>query len=82
MLRNTVSKFLLVAACAVGAGIAFGPSASAEPADHCEHNGGATVCESPGGTNVIIDTPANPNGPGPQNGEYGPSGDTPPVGGD
>lgn len=82
MLRINASRTLLIAACAVGAGVAFGPAAAAEPTDPCQNSGSATVCETPGNTNVITDTPANPNGPGPQNGSYGPSGDTPPVGHD
>jgi hypothetical protein len=79
MLRNSTSKkTLLIAGFAVGAATAFSPMAGAEPP--CDNTGSATVCETPGNTNVITDTPGNPNGPGPQNGAYGPSGDTPPVG--
>lgn len=78
MPRNSASKTLLVASVAIGAGIAFGPAASAEPP--CDDTGGAVVCETPGDNSVITDTPGNPNGQGPQNGEYGPSGDTPPLG--
>jgi hypothetical protein len=78
MLRNNASKTLLLAACAVGAGVAFAPGASAEPP--CQNSGTATVCQTPGNASVQATPPANPNGPGPQTGAYGPSGDTPPVG--
>jgi len=59
-------------------GIALGAAASADPPDNCTVTGNATVCDP-----SISAPPPSDNGgqSGSQNGPYGPSGDTPPVGG-
>lgn len=78
MMRLTVSKTVLVAACAAGAGIALAPAASAAP-DPCQNASGATVCQAPGSASESATPPVPSNGV--QNGPYGPNGGTPPVGG-
>jgi len=63
-----------VAAALLAAGMLVGPVAWADPADNCTTVGSATVCDP-----SMSATPPQPGG-GSQNGPYGPSGDTPPVG--
>ena len=65
------------------------PLAAADPQQQCTDNGAATVCETPGNTEIFAPAPGDNGqtggGSGPnaadQNGSYGPNGDTPPVGG-
>ena len=88
-MHNNASKRTLVAAFAIGAAVALSPVASAEPPPPCDNTGEATVCDSPGESSITtgpsdrVDDGTMGRGPGGannQNGAYGPSGDTPPVG--
>jgi hypothetical protein len=74
MFVKSLSMTSAVAACAAGAAIAFAPGALAQSPSDCTSVGSATVCNS----NVPpAQQGASPDG---QNGAYGPSGNTPPVG--
>jgi hypothetical protein len=71
-----------LAAGAAAFALAAGPTAFAEGPADCSASAMSTVCQSPGNSNeVAIPQNVQPGGDGGQNGSYGPSGDTPPVGG-
>jgi hypothetical protein len=71
-----------LAAGAAGIAIAAGPVAYAEGPGDCVNSTTSVVCQSPGNSDeVAIPQGVQPGNDGGQNGSYGPSGDTPPVGG-
>jgi hypothetical protein len=53
------SRFIgpLLAAGAVAAAIAAAPNASAADVRNCANGGGATICQSPGNTEIHTDQP-------------------------
>jgi hypothetical protein len=75
----TLKLWTIPALCAGAAAIAIalGPPAPAQ-GPGCNNQGGATVCQTPGSAS---ETAIPPQTSGGQNGSYGPSGDTPPSGG-
>lgn len=73
----------LAAGAAVFAAITTAPGAAADPpADDCQNNGVAVVCESTGSGGIYVEPPDNGSNaiPGFGNGPYGPAGGQPPVG--
>jgi hypothetical protein len=84
-----MSRFIMSVAPALAAGaaaavFAVAPPASAEP-EQCANATDSTVCESPGNSNITVNPPQTGaggvgGGANEQNGSYGPSGNTPPVG--
>ncbi len=81
----TLKNISLASALAAGGAaltIAMGAPASAEPAQDCTNVGAGQVCDDTS-QSAVPSAPGTGGGPGGanvQNGVYGPSGDTPPVG--
>ena len=76
-----------LAAGAAAAVLSLAPLASAEPSqpEQCPTGTSTEACPQPGGPIIDATPPQDAGGqtgrgPGEQNGEYGPAGDTPPVG--
>jgi hypothetical protein len=73
-----------LAGCTAAAAIALSPAAFAQEPNSCIDQAGVTVCQTPGNSNETVTPPQTGGGNqipnNGQNGSYGPSGDTPPVG--
>ena len=80
-----MSRIIMSVAPALAAAVlAVAPAASAAP-EQCTNAPQATVCQAPGNSDVTVNPPqtgagGTGSGANEQNGDYGPSGDTPPVG--
>ena len=75
-----VALVSVLAGAAAAVGIAFAPSAFAEPAANCTESGGSVVCQSPGNAQVYSEPPSISPGMGiGSNGPYGSWGNVPPL---
>jgi hypothetical protein len=84
MSRMIMSIAPALAAGAAAAVFAVAPPASAGP-EQCANATDQTVCQSPGNSSITVNPPQTGaggfgGGANEQNGNYGPSGNTPPVG--
>lgn len=83
--RSMIPSMLVAASSALAGvglavGIAFAPSAFAEPIGSCSQGGGAVVCQSPGNAQVYSEPPSTSPAMGiGANGPYGPWGNVPPL---
>lgn len=84
MSRIIMSIAPALAAGAAAAVFAVAPAASAAP-EQCTNAADSTVCQSPGNSDITVNPPqtgagGTGGGANEQNGNYGPSGNTPPFG--
>lgn len=78
MTRKTISVASALAAGGAALTIAMGAPASAEPAQDCTNVGAGQVCDDT--SQSAVPSAPSTGGANVQNGPYGPSGNTPPVG--